>query len=137
LAKFAVDGYIVRPKAFRPPFPRERPDGEPESSEDWAERHKVSGARRSKQTPSGAFWERQRIRPGATVGTWGISVREVEDEGSRLVDDSACPLPPGEDCPVGHTYLDQRFREEWRNEMLRLNLAGAATRRGRLYPPLH
>jgi hypothetical protein len=97
---------------------------------------KLSGARDSKQTPVGAFEERNQHKPGSTAGTWGVSLEEVEQLKSRLVDDSSCPPPPEySSWPLGHAYLDQRAFDKDGRKQLRLNLAGAATRRGRLYPP--
>ena len=96
---------------------------------------KLSGARDSKQSAKGAYEERNETRPGSSAGTWGVSVREVENFRSRLVDDAGCPPPPDlESWPLGHTYLDQRGFDKHGREQLRLNLAGAATRRKRLYP---
>jgi hypothetical protein len=64
-----------------------------------------------------------------------VTVAEVLSEGSRVVDDLDCPSPDGKPWPVGHVYLDQRLQEDWRREQLKLNLAGVATHRKRLYPP--
>jgi hypothetical protein len=125
-----AQGDMVGEGAFKPPFKKK---GQPESPEEWADRHKLSGARSSRQTARGAFEERQLIRPSA--GTWGVSVREVEAEGSRLIDDTACPPPQGRVWPTGHTYLDLRFEDDEWQEQLRMNLAGAASRHRRLYPP--
>jgi hypothetical protein len=130
VTKTNADGHMVSEAAFRPPFKKK---GQQESPEERAERHKLSGARSSNQTPRGAFEERQLIRPSA--GTWGVSVDEVEAEDSRLVDDTACPPPEGTFWPTGHTYLDLRFEEDERIEQLRMTLAAAASRRRRLYPP--
>jgi hypothetical protein len=74
-----------------------------ETAEDRDERHKVSGAHSSTQSPQGAFDERQRVRPSA--GTWGVSVSEVDRAGSRLIDDSACPAPEGIVWPTGRAVL--------------------------------
>ena len=124
------DGDVVYAPAFKPHV---RPKGRQESTEERAERHKLSGARCSKLTPQGAYAERQRIRPSA--GTWGVSVTEVEAVYSRLVDDSGCPHPEGGTWPTGHTYLDQRHDDADLLDQLRMTLAGAASRRKRLYPP--
>jgi hypothetical protein len=124
------DGNMVYNSAFL--VPSKRKDQE-ESLAERADRYKLSGARSSKQTAQGAFEERQLIRPSA--GTWGVSVGDVRNAGSRLVDDAACPPPEGMVWPTGHTYLDQRFEDADFLEQLRMNLARAATRRKRLYPP--
>lgn len=126
-----ADGDMVLEAAFQPPFLRR---GTTETREEWAERHKLSGARSSRQTARGAYEERQVIRPSA--GTWGVSVNEVEGEGSRLVDDTGCPQPQdAPPMPTGHTYLDMRSEDDDFLEQLRMNLAGAASRRKCLYPP--
>lgn len=95
----------------------------------------VSGARSSKQTARGAYEERLGLRPGSTVGTWAVSVAEVTQEKSRIVDDADCPSPAGQTWPKGHSYLDQRLPERPQRRQLRLNLVRAANNRRRLYPP--
>ena len=125
------DGNMVFASAFQVPSKRK---GATESPEDRADRYKLSGARSLKQTPQGAYAERQQVR--ASEGTWGVSVSEVGDAGSRLIDDTGCPTAAGETLPTGHTYLDQRVVDDQDFlDQLRMTLAGAATRRRRLHPP--
>jgi len=92
-------GNMVYQSAFNAPVKESKVD----IAEDRDERHKVSGARASKQSPQGAFDERQKVRPSA--GTWGVSVSEVDRAGSRLIDDSACPAPEGIVWPTGRAVL--------------------------------
>jgi hypothetical protein len=94
----------------------------------------LSGARSRDQTPEGAHLDRL-ARGGNTAGTWAVSVQEVTAEQSRVVDDIQCPPPPDGDWPQGHCYLDQRMPDKPHRRKLRINLARAATQRGRLYPP--
>jgi len=45
----------------------------------------------------------------ASLGTWSLSVGDVEDAGLRAVDDSKRPPEPGEPGkPPGHAYVDYR-----------------------------
>jgi hypothetical protein len=92
-------GNVVYQSAFNAPVK----ESKVETAEDRDERYKVSGARSSKQSPQGAFDERQKVRPSA--GTWGVSVSEVDRAGSRLVDESACPAPEGIVRPTGRAVL--------------------------------
>lgn len=98
-----------------------------------ADNGKLSGARSSISTPELAYRERVAIRPGATAGTWAVSVAQAHDQNLRCVDDSACDT----DAPTGHTYLDLRILLQGtradRNNVL-LALAQHANQRGRLYP---
>lgn len=114
------DGREVSPQAF-----------DPSTGDDG----KVSGARSGKQSAKGAYDERQAAKPGSTAGTWAVTVTEVAHEKSRVVDDSKCPAPP-EGRPTGHCYLDQRMPDRPHRRKLRINLARAANRRGRLHPPV-
>lgn len=97
---------------------------------------RLSGSREAKQTPQGAFEDRERINPGKTVGTWGVSVGEVNDAGRWCVDDSAIPSPDDSPFPKpkGHSYLDMRGMAKREIRNLRVVLAEHATQRGRLYP---
>lgn len=95
---------------------------------------KLSGARSGKQTAEGAYRERLQMG-GLTAGTWAVTVTEVTRESSRVVDDTRCPPPPGEEgWPQGHCYLDQRMPDKPHRRKLRANLARAATLRKRLFP---
>jgi hypothetical protein len=94
----------------------------------------LSGARSRDQTPESAYNDRL-TRGGYTAGTWAVSVQEVAGELSRVVDDIRCPAPVGGEWPQGHCYLDQRMPDKPHRRKLRINLARAATQRGRLYPP--
>lgn len=111
------DGYEIDLKAFET------------SSNDG---HRLSGARSSVQTPEGAYRERLAMNR-RSAGTWAVSVAQVVDQQSRVVDDAACP-PPSEGWPVGHCYLDQRLPDKPQRRKLRMTLARYATLRGRLYP---
>lgn len=92
---------------------------------------KLSGARSSKQSAEGAWRERETTRPGASAGTWAISVGEVAAAGSRIVDDSDCPPPPDlAEWPTGHSYLDFRGLDKDQRKQLRIAMAEAATDRG-------
>jgi hypothetical protein len=72
------DAFIVDPEAFR------------------SNGGKVSGTRSSKQTPQGAYDEYRRDFPNnLTAGTWGVTLAQVVNVKSRLVDDTKCPPPPG------------------------------------------
>ena len=122
------DGDMVYATAFQVPGKKRN-----ETPEERSERYKLSGARSLKQTAQGAYEERQLVRPSA--GTWAVSVQEVRDAGTRLVDDGACPVAEGEKLPTGHTYLDQRVEDSDFLEQVRMTLAGAASRRRRVYPP--
>jgi hypothetical protein len=93
---------------------------------------KLSGARSRDQTPKMAYTDRL-TRGGYTAGTWGVSVVEVSNELSRIVDDVRCPAPH-DGWPQGHCYLDQRMPDKPHRRKLRINLARAATKRTRLYP---
>lgn len=94
----------------------------------------LSGARSRDQTPEGAYNDRV-ARGGNTAGTWAVSVQEARTELSRVVDDIRCPPPANGEWPQGHCYLDQRMPDRPHRRQLRINLARAATQRGRLYPP--
>ncbi|QDM55849.1 hypothetical protein SEA_MAGICMAN_32 [Gordonia phage MagicMan] len=97
----------------------------------------LSGARSTKQTPEGAYHERNTAKPNSSGGTWAITVREIEALGARCVDDSACPPPEGmSEWPKGHAYLDMRAMSKDRQKDLRESLALIANRRERLYPPV-
>jgi hypothetical protein len=94
---------LSRKMVYQSAFNKPVKESKVETAEDRDERHKVSGAHSSKQSPQDAFDERQRARPSA--GTWGVSVSDVDRAGSRLIDDSACPTPEGISGPRGATFF--------------------------------
>lgn len=96
---------------------------------------KLSGVRSLKQSAEGAYNEWRRDYPEhRTAGTWGVTLAQVLKANGRLVDDSDCPPPPGQDrWPTGHIYLDQRVDKPTRKKM-RLTLVRDATNNRRRYP---
>ncbi|MBN0975440.1 MULTISPECIES: hypothetical protein [unclassified Gordonia (in: high G+C Gram-positive bacteria)] len=116
-----VDNGEVRPLAFKT------------SSNDDG---KLSGTRSSKRSAEQAFYDRKTVNPGSTsIGTWGVTVGEVISAGSRCIDDSDCPPPPGSTTPPGHCYIDFRGLDKTERSDLRDDLAFFATTNRRLYPP--
>lgn len=106
--------------------------------ESSADGGKLSGARSAKTTARDAY--EYRVRTGEqvgrplTAGTWGVTVGEVEDAGSRAVDDSRVL---GEGAPPGHTYLDYRHLKDLdkpSRRAVRARLHQAAIVRGRIWP---
>lgn len=91
---------------------------------------KLSGARSDKVSAQDAFEER-RDQGGLTAGTWGVTISEVENFGSRVVDDSA----ELEDPPTGHSYVDYRhLSSKPSRRAVRSRLHEAAVVRGIQWP---
>lgn len=91
---------------------------------------KLSGARSNKVTARDAFEER-RDEGGFTAGTWGVAISEVENFGSRVVDDS----DELEELPTGHSYVDYRhLRTKPSRRAVRSRLHEAAVTRGVQWP---
>lgn len=94
---------------------------------------KLSGVRGGKQSAEAAFNERRRVKPN-TVGTWAVSVAEIQSHGLRCIDDSECPSDPPK--PTGHSYIDMRdiVTDDQRYKNVRQELADSANDRGRQHP---
>lgn len=100
----------------------------------------LSGARQKKNNPAALHDYRTRVVERATRGVWAVTVAEVIDAGTRIVDDSGKPLPepppPAKFIPPpGHSYIDQRPLDSDERQEIRSALLLAATNRRRLYPP--
>lgn len=92
---------------------------------------KISGARSLKATAQLAYEERMQ-RGGHTAGTWGVTVAEITNAGTRAVDDSAT----GGTLPTGHTYVDYRHLDTKPSlRAVRSMLHQAAVARPRQWPP--
>lgn len=65
-----------------------------------------------------------------SAGTWGISVSEVENAKSRVIDDSAVP-----DTPEHHAYIDMRGFSSKQIERASKIMKQAALSRGCLFSP--
>ncbi|SFK12407.1 hypothetical protein [Cellulomonas sp. KH9] len=91
---------------------------------------KISGARSTKASAQLAYEERL-SRGGQTAGSWGVTVSEIAEAGTRAVDDSA-----GDDAlPTGHTYIDYRHLEMKPSlRAVRSRLHEAALSRPRQWP---
>ena len=93
---------------------------------------KLSGARSNKASAELAYEERL-AQDKPTSGTWGVTVQEIANAGSRAVDDEALHS----DAPTGHTYIDYRhLASENRptRRAVRQSLHRAAISRGRQWP---
>lgn len=89
---------------------------------------KLSGVRSSVQTADAAFRARLE-RNSKTVGTWAVSVAEIQEVELRCIDDSA--IVPD---PIGHAYVDMRDLGKERERYVRQALADRANERGRQAP---
>lgn len=69
--------------------------------------HRVSGARGSVTTPTGAYTYYTQTLGNKSAGTWTVTVADVAKAGSRLIDDTKSATAPNP-CPPGHTFLDLR-----------------------------
>lgn len=69
---------------------------------------KLSGSRSTKTTAKDSFDFRSAQKPGATIGTWCVSVGEAGSIGSRVIDDTRSVDAPPAPIPPGHVYLDLR-----------------------------
>lgn len=92
-----------------------------------------SCSRETLQSAEGAYDHHTGKLNGKSVGTCAVSVQEVEDAGSRAIDDSAVQtyIPP----TPGHTYIDFRGLAKQERSFIRDELADAANTRGFLYKP--
>lgn len=102
--------------------------------------NKLSGARSSRSSAKDAYEHRTKVMQRESRGTWGVTVKEIEQVDSRAVDDSALLDPPPA-SPPGHTYFDLRhLAEAHKNrlvrERFRSKLLIFANNRQRQYPPL-
>jgi len=71
---------------------------------------RLSGTRSTVVNATESFLDFTRVAGGKSAGTWGITIAEANDAGSRVVDDSGSPQTvPAR--PRGHVYLDMRHFE--------------------------
>lgn len=117
---FFIDGDKISSQAFRP---------------GGRDHGKMSTSRASVQSAAGAYDFHTNVRRLNSAGTWAITVEEVNDAGSRAVDDSKATTAPAPPCPPGHTFVD--FRPYGTNTARRIGglLLDAAVHRGRQHPP--
>ncbi|POH58281.1 hypothetical protein [Arthrobacter glacialis] len=69
----------------------------------------------------------------SSAGTFEVSVEQVSNAFARAVDDST--LQTGSDPIVGHAYIDLRGMHKTLQRRARSELADAATKAKRIYPP--
>jgi hypothetical protein len=93
----------------------------------------LSTSRESRQSATAAFEHHTLILRLKSVGTWGVSVNEVDQAGARAIDDSRCGEQP---MPPGHASIDMRPHERKDARAIRTTLAARATARGCRYRPL-
>lgn len=93
---------------------------------------KLSGTRDSVVHAAQSYMNHQ-AQGLPTEGTWAVSVAEVTDNGSRVVDDVQSADAP-DPCPTGHAYLDYRLVHKPGKKRFRNALIIKARQRGRLYP---
>lgn len=69
-------------------------------------------------------WHNQNAK-SKSMGVWACSVGEIDDAGTRSVDDSGTPLLPGEKRSPGHAYVDYRHmtKSEMRETKAKLLMA--------------
>lgn len=94
----------------RPSYAREGAGVSAQSARDWHQDHAKS--------PS--------------LGVWAVTTLEVDSAGLRAVDDSACPLSPGEERAPGHAYVDFRGLGRKERTSARAELLLRAMARGEL-----
>lgn len=85
---------------------------------------RVSTAREARCTAADAMSDHL-ARGRRTVGTWAVTVGEVDGVGRRAVDDSALP-----DVPDDHAYIDLRGLDDRSERRVRRDLAAQANARG-------
>jgi hypothetical protein len=79
---------------------------------------KASYSRSAKVTPyESRTWHNDNAR-SASMGVYKVTVDEVAKVSLRAVDDSACPVPPGEKRAPGHCFID--FQHVDKKEQRRL-----------------
>ena len=96
---------------------------------------KLSGSRSDKTTAMAACIFHVDIMGRTSVGTWGVSVSEVNQADSRVVDDSVLLRKLSGQFPPGHCYVDLRNMSKAEQKRLRSTLIVAAQLRGCLYSP--
>jgi hypothetical protein len=77
-------------------------------------------------------WHNENVK-SESKGVWAISIQEVTDQGTRAVDDCACPSPPGSsERSPGHCYVDYRHMEKREQRLVRAMLYAKAIKRGEI-----
>lgn len=84
--------------------------------------------------PEDAYGHHTTVAGRASVGVAAVTVREVDEAGSRVVDDASIQtiIPP----TPGHCYVDCRGLTKSERQELREELAIIATDRGLVYGPI-
>jgi hypothetical protein len=98
----------------------------------------MSGARATKSSAAIAYKHRTDVSGKLSMGTWAVSVGEIESVKSRAVDDSAAQPTPPPEPPPGHTYIDVRHLsglDKKERQRFRSTLLIHAVNRGRQHPP--
>lgn len=110
-------------------------DGEPSSQlfrDSKKDEGKLSGTR--DRSVSAAQSYTNHVQFGFhSAGTWSVTVAEVREAESRVVDDTAALSAP-EPCPDGHCYIDLRHLSSKGKKRLRNILKIRARVRGRTHP---
>lgn len=95
-------------------------------------RREVSTSRSSAVSAGDAFVHHTESLELASAGTWATTVEEIMSASCSAIDDSAC-----EDVGTpGHSYIDMRALPKPQVKAARVELAAAATTRGRQHPAL-
>lgn len=90
----------------------------------------VSTARASVVTAAVAHVHFVEVLGLQSIGTWAVTVAEVQLTGARVVDDADC-----DDVEIpGHSYIDLRGMTRSQKREARAQLAAFATSRGRCFP---
>ena len=96
---------------------------------------KLSGNRSTAALPKQAFDFHTETLGNKSAGTWAVTVGEVTNVSSRVVDDRNAPtVRPPDPVPPGHSYVDMRHLTSRERRRLRGELRIAAVNRGRVHP---
>ena len=110
-------------------------DGKPSSQAfgpSTSDKGAPSFSRRTKTTPtkSRAWHDANAAKP--SLGVWACSTSEVDDAGTRSVDDSGVPAAPGTKKAPGHCYVDYRHMAKSEERLVRSLLLAKALDRQEL-----
>ena len=89
-----------------------------------------SFSRSTKVSPQESrHWHQHNAR-SYSKGVWACAVEEVDDAGTRSVDDCDCPSQPDQSRSPGHCYVDYRHYGKRDERVVRALLLAAALSRG-------
>ncbi|MBL3698997.1 hypothetical protein [Leucobacter luti] len=96
---------------------------------------RISGNRGKTTDPRSAYKFHTETLDNDSAGVWAVTVGEVEQVESRVVDDTGAPsVRPPDPVPPGHSYVDMQHLSKQERRRLRKSLRDAAVERRRVYP---